>query len=63
MILDVISKILFYAIVTTPYISFIIVRGDTHYSLFRKIFKAVAITMGLSLMLWIIAYAILLRNG
>lgn len=61
--LDIISQILWYGILATPIVSLFIVRKLNLWSIRVKILSGVLITIVLAAIFYVIAMAIVLRNG
>ena len=63
MILDIIGQIFWFGILFTPIISFFIVRKSKTFSISMKILSGILITLILVVFFYVVAMAILLRNG
>jgi cell division protein FtsL len=60
---DVIGEILWYGILATPLIGYIIARQEKKLSIGEKIILAVAVTVFLSMVLYMVAMGIVTRDG
>jgi len=61
--IDIAGQIFWYGILTTPVISFFIVRKLKNLSLGQKILSGALITIVLAMVFYVVAMAIVLRNG
>jgi hypothetical protein len=63
MILDIIGQVFWFEILTTPIISFFIVRRSNTLSIGAKILSGILITLVLAVFFYGVSMAIILRDG
>ena len=63
MLLDIIGQVFWFGILTTPVISFFIVRKSKTLSIGAKILLGILIAVSLAVVFYAIAMTIILRNG
>jgi len=63
MLLDIIGQIFWFGILTSPIISFFIIRKSGTLSIGAKILSGILITLILAVVFYAISMAILLRDG